>query len=137
MTVGTQPLRATALLDPVARSRGPERARLAGFGTAARVSMDRDALAAMPEAAPQGSVLARNPRRGSFRALKSRPFRRFFAGQVVSASGTFLQQTTIGWLVLQLTGSATSLGLVLAAGGLPPLLLGPWGGAIATKSKSS
>jgi MFS family permease len=95
--------------------------------------VDRDALAAMPEAAPQASAPARGLRRGSFRALKSSPFRRFFAGQVVSASGTFLQQTAIGWLVLQLTGSATSLGLVLAAGGLPSLLLGPWGGAIADR----
>ena len=95
--------------------------------------MDRDALVAMPEAAPRPSVPARGLRRGSFRALKSPPFRRFFEGQVVSASGTFLQQTAIGWLVLQLTGSATSLGLVLAAGGLPSLLLGPWGGAIADR----
>jgi MFS family permease len=52
---------------------------------------------------------------------------------VVSASGTFLQQTAIGWLVLQLTGSAAALGLVLAAGGVPSLLLGPWGGAIADR----
>jgi MFS family permease len=95
--------------------------------------MDRDALAAMPEAAPQESIPASGARKGSFRALKSRPFRRFFAGQVVSASGTFLQQTAIGWLILQLTGSATSLGLVLAAGGLPSLVLGPWGGAIADR----
>jgi Transmembrane secretion effector len=54
----------------------------------------------------------------------------YFAGQVASASGTFLQTTAIGWLVLQLTGSASALGLVLAAGGLPSLLLGPWGGSI-------
>jgi len=95
--------------------------------------VDRDALAAVPEAAPQGSIPAKGLRKGSFRALKSRPFRRFFAGQVVSASGTFLQQTAIGWLVLRLTGSATSLGLVLAAGGVPSLLLGPWGGAVADR----
>jgi hypothetical protein len=57
-------------------------------------------------------------RRGSFRALHSRPFRLYFAGQVASASGTFLQQTAIGWLVLKLTGSAAELGLVLAVGGL-------------------
>src|ERR1700722_4546803 len=95
--------------------------------------MDRDALVAMPEAAPLASAPARGTRRGTFRALRSQPFRRFFAGQVVSASGTFLQQTAIGWLVLELTGSATSLGLVLAAGGLPSLILGPWGGAIADR----
>jgi MFS family permease len=95
--------------------------------------MDRDALAAIPEAAPQAGAPARGVRKGSFRALHSRPFRLYFAGQVVSASGTFLQQTAIGWLVLKLTGSASSLGLVLAVGGLPSLILGPWGGAIADR----
>jgi MFS family permease len=95
--------------------------------------MDRDALAAVPEAAPQATAPARGVRRDSFRALHSRPFRLYFAGQVVSASGTFLQQTAIGWLVLKLTGSASSLGLVLAVGGLPSLILGPWGGAIADR----
>jgi MFS family permease len=95
--------------------------------------MDRDALGAMPEAAPQSGAPAGGVRRGSFRALRSQPFRLYFAGQVVSASGTFLQQTAIGWLVFKVTGSASSLGLVLAAGGLPSLILGPWGGAIADR----
>jgi MFS family permease len=96
--------------------------------------MDRDAISAMPESAPLTSEPAhKQSRGGSFRALHSQPFRRYFAGQVVSASGTFLQQTAIGWLVLKLTGSAGSLGLVLAAGGAPSLLLGPWGGSIADR----
>ncbi len=97
--------------------------------------MDRDGLAAMPEAGPQAEVTpaAKSDRGSSFRALHSRPFRLYFAGQVVSASGTFLQQTAIGWLVLELTGSASALGLVLAAGGIPSLLLGPWGGFVADR----
>ena len=33
---------------------------------------------------------------GEFRALGSRPFRLYFAGQVASASGTFVQQPAIG-----------------------------------------
>ncbi|MCU1641284.1 MAG: putative transporter [Nocardia sp.] len=41
--------------------------------------------------------------------------------------------TAVGWLVLRLTGSPASLGLVPAAGGLPPLLLGPWGGVVADR----
>ena len=102
-------------------------------GVPAGADMDRDGLAVVPEAAPQAAVPAVGVRKGSFRALRSRPFRRYFAGQVVSASGTFVQQTAIGWLVLRLTGSASSLGLVLAVGGLPSLLLGPWGGAIADR----
>jgi MFS family permease len=97
--------------------------------------MDRDALTAMPEAGPlAGSTTGAGGKRGgSFRALRSRPFRLYFGGQVVSASGSFLQQTAIGWLVLELTGSPRDLGLVLAAGGIPSLLLGPWGGAVADR----
>ena len=82
--------------------------------------------------AGSGAVAARKAA-GSFRALRSRPFRLYFGGQVVSASGTFLQQTAIGWLVLELTGSPSDLGLVLAAGGIPSLLFGPWGGAVADR----
>jgi MFS family permease len=80
-----------------------------------------------------GKQPARPRRAGTFRALDSRPFRLYFAGQVASASGTFLQQTAMGWLVLKLTGNAASLGLVLAAGGVPSLLFGPWGGSIADR----
>src|ERR1700685_4227557 len=97
--------------------------------------MDRDALAAMPEAGPVPGSGAPTAAKGgsSFRALRSPSFRLYFGGQVVSASGTFLQQTAIGWLVLQLTGSPSDLGLVLAAGGIPSLLFGPWGGVVADR----
>jgi MFS family permease len=95
--------------------------------------MDRDALTLMPEAAPQPITASPHSDSGSFRALHSRPFRIFFIGQVASASGTFLQQTAIGWLVLQLTGSPASLGIVLAVGGIPSLLLGPFGGSLADR----
>ena len=80
-----------------------------------------------------GQQPARQRRGGTFRALHSKPFRLYFTGQVASASGTFLQQTAMGWLVLKLTGNAASLGLVLAAGGVPSLLFGPWGGSIADR----
>jgi MFS family permease len=97
--------------------------------------MDRDGLTAMPEAGPVPGTEAPTAAKGrsSFRALRSRPFRLYFGGQVVSASGSFLQQTAIGWLVLELTGSPRDLGLVLASGGIPSLLLGPWGGAVADR----
>jgi MFS family permease len=95
--------------------------------------VERDVLKVVPEAAAQAGITALPRRGGSARALHSQPFRLYFAGQVASASGTFLQQTAIGWLVLQLTHSAADLGLVLAAGGVPSLLLGPWGGSIADR----
>src|ERR1700679_3993891 len=97
--------------------------------------MDRDALAVMPEAGPGPEAGASTAAKGgsSFRALRSQPFRLYFGGQVVSASGSFLQQTAIGWLVLERTGSPGDLGLGLAAGGIPSLLFGPWGGAVADR----
>jgi len=89
----------------------------------------------MPEAGPVPGTETPTAAKGrsTFRALRSRPFRLYFGGQVVSASGSFLQQTAIGWLVLELTGSPRDLGLVLASGGIPSLLLGPWGGAVADR----
>lgn len=96
-------------------------------------TMDPDALTVVPEAAPQPTAPARGFRPSSFRALRSRPFRIYYVGQAISSSGTFVQQTAIGWLVLKLTGSATDLGFVLAAGGIPNLLLGPWGGIVADR----
>jgi MFS family permease len=101
--------------------------------------MDRDGLTLVPEArpladpSPSADPTPSGQRGGSFRALRSRPFRLYFIGQVASASGTFLQQTAIGWLVLRLTGSPASLGLVLAVGGVPSLLLGPLGGSLADR----
>src|SRR3984957_4596951 len=97
--------------------------------------MDRDALATMPEAGPQpgADAASTTTRKSSLRALRSQPFRLYFGGQVVSASGSFLQQTAISWLVFELTHSASDLGLVLAAGGIPSLLLGPWGGVVADR----
>jgi MFS family permease len=48
-------------------------------------------------------------------------------------TGTWMQIVAQGWLVLQLTGSATALGLVTALQTLPTLLLGPYGGVVADR----
>jgi MFS family permease len=95
--------------------------------------VDRDGLRVVPETVPGPETVPATSHRGSFRALRNRPFKLYFGGQVASASGTFLQQTAIGWLVLKLTGNAAELGLVLAVGGIPSLLFGPWGGTIADR----
>jgi len=60
--------------------------------------------------------------------LRVRNYRLYFAGQVISVSGTWMQGIAQGWLVLSLTGSGTALGLVSALQALPVLFLGPLGG---------
>ncbi len=63
----------------------------------------------------------------------SRNFRLFFAGQLVSVTGTWMQMVASGWLVLQITGSGVALGVQAALGFGPLLVLGPWGGLLADR----
>ncbi len=71
--------------------------------------------------------------RVTFVALAIPNYRYFFIGQSISLSGTWMQTMAQGWLVLQLTGSATQVGLVVAAQFLPLLFVTPFGGAIADR----
>ena len=69
----------------------------------------------------------------TFDSLRVRNYRVFFLGMLVSASGTWMQSVAQGWLVLQLTGSGTAVGLVTAAQFVPMLLGGVWGGVVADR----
>ena len=66
-----------------------------------------------------------------FTALRHRNYSLFWWGQLVSLIGTWMQTTAQGWLVLELTGSAASLGIVTALQSLPVLVVGLYGGLIA------
>ena len=70
----------------------------------------------------------------SFASLENRNYRRFFVGQSVSLIGTWMQSVAQSWLVLELTGSGTALGLVVAVQTLPVLFLAPYGGLIADRA---
>jgi MFS family permease len=64
------------------------------------------------------------------RALRSRNYRLFFAGQTVSLIGTWMTRVATGWLVYRLTDSAVLLGTVSFAGQIPAFLLGPIAGVL-------
>ncbi|MCM3922826.1 MFS transporter [Frankia sp. AiPs1] len=81
-----------------------------------------------------GTAAVAAPHGGTFAALQIPNFRRFLAGQVVSLCGTWMQTIALGWLVLSLGASGTTLGLVTAAQFLPVLLFGPYGGLIADRT---
>lgn len=66
----------------------------------------------------------------TFASLSVPNYRRFFVGQAVSLAGTWMQSVALAWLVLQLTGSATWLGITIAAQTLPVLLVGPYAGVV-------
>ncbi|MFF8318928.1 MFS transporter [Streptomyces bobili] len=69
-------------------------------------------------------------RSSMFSSLKIRNYRLFFAGQVVSNVGTWMQRIAQDWLVLSLTGSATAVGITTALQFLPMLLFGLYGGVL-------
>ena len=48
----------------------------------------------------------------------------------MSLTGTWMQSVAMAWLVLELTGSPTWLGLTIALQTLPILLLSPYGGLL-------
>jgi MFS family permease len=71
--------------------------------------------------------------RQTFRSLSTRNFRIYIAGQIVSGSGSWMQQIAQAWLVLKLTNSGVALGVVTALQFLPVLLGGAWAGVIADR----
>lgn len=78
------------------------------------------------------AALRRNAAR-TFGSLRIFNFRRFFAGQIVSLSGTWMETVAEAWLVLQLTGSGVALGVTTALQFLPVLLGASWGGLLADR----
>ena len=66
--------------------------------------------------------------RAATRALRSRNYRLFFAGQSISLIGTWMTRIATSWLVYRLTDSAFLLGVVSFAGQIPAFFLAPIAG---------
>jgi len=71
--------------------------------------------------------------RHSFNSLEVPNYRRYFAGQLVSLSGTWMQTVAAIWVILTLTDSGVAVGLTTALQFLPMLLIGAWGGLLADR----
>jgi len=71
--------------------------------------------------------------RHSFNSLQVPNYRRYFAGQLISLSGTWMQTVAAVWVILTLTNSGVAVGLTTALQFLPMLLIGAWGGLLADR----
>jgi MFS family permease len=70
----------------------------------------------------------------TFRSLRNRNYRIYYAGGVVSNIGTWMQRIAQDWLVLQLSDNdGVALGITTGLQFLPMLLFGPWGGMLADR----
>lgn len=70
----------------------------------------------------------------TFRSLRTRNFRLFFTGQVISQVGNWMTLVVQTLLVLKITDSGIALGVLMISQYGPVLLLGPWAGLIADRS---
>ncbi|MEQ4520371.1 MFS transporter [Pseudarthrobacter sp. B907] len=88
---------------------------------------------AQPSTAQIGVVTERLPWRHTFISLKVRNFRIFAIGHFIAVVALWMQRIAQDWLVLQLSGSVTAVGVTVALQFLPSLFLGPWAGMMADR----
>jgi predicted MFS family arabinose efflux permease len=67
------------------------------------------------------------------RIFRHRNYRLYFAGQMISLMGTWMQQVALGWLVYRLTNSPFLLGAVTFAAQAPLFFITPFAGAVADR----
>ncbi|WP_255283814.1 MFS transporter [Saccharomonospora azurea] len=67
------------------------------------------------------------------RAFSSRNYRLWALADLVSVTGTWMQVLGLNWVVMERTGSATSVGLSVALSTIPAMVCGPWAGALADR----
>ncbi len=82
----------------------------------------------LPEAAAEPVLLEPHGYRQIFRALRHRNFRLFCFGQIVSLSGTWMQNVALNWLMYRLTRSEFLMGITYFCLQLPVFALAPLGG---------
>ena len=73
------------------------------------------------------------PRIHTFDSLAGKDFRLLWAGSFFDNVAIWLQLLSLGWLVLDLTGSVVLSGTVAGLRGLPTLVIGPWAGVVADR----
>ena len=70
---------------------------------------------------------------GMFRSLRSRNFRLFFGGQLISQVGNWMTFVAMTLLIYKITDSGFAIGMLAVAQFGPVLLIGPWAGLIADR----
>lgn len=89
---------------------------------------DDEPIAAAPRAPSRRGGLQ------TFSSLQNNPdYRYLFAGNLFANAAQWLQFITIGWLALEISGSALHSIMAVAVRALPTLLLGPWAGVMADR----
>ncbi|HJZ56184.1 MAG TPA: MFS transporter [Gemmataceae bacterium] len=100
--------------------------------------MDPDPAAATEQGADAPSLPGRGGliaalKQTTFRSLRHTNYRRYFYGQIVSFTGSWMQSAALMWLMYDRTGDPRWPSWLLVAQVGPTLLLGAWGGHLADR----
>ena len=82
---------------------------------------------------PIAVVTERLPWRQTFISLRVPNFRLFAIGHFIAVIAVWMQRIAQDWMVLQLSGSVTAVGITVALQFMPSLFLGPWAGMMADR----
>ena len=124
-----------ALLAAVRDAQGRLPRRSASTALAAEDRADAGARRRDPRAACSRMTAERSTR--TFSSLRVPNYRRYFAGQVVSITGNWMQIVAEMWLIVQLTGTGVGVGITAGLQFLPILLFGAWGGVLADRLRQA
>src|SRR4051812_20309610 len=86
-----------------------------------------------PRPAPPRGGLNAALRQTTFRSLRHRNYRLYFLGQLVSFTGSWMQNAALMWLMYDATGDLRWPSYLLVAQVGPTVLLGTWGGHLADR----
>lgn len=95
--------------------------------------MANPALDAAPPTGPMEVLSERPPWRETLVSLRVHNYRLFAGSNLVANTALWMQRIAMDWLVLTLSGSATAVGVTVAAQFTPMLFLGLFGGVIADR----
>ncbi len=93
-------------------------------------SRSRGSVAPYPSRNSSIQVIVVRRLPATFSALSEPAYRRFLPAQLIGSTGVWMQRIAQDWMVLELTGSAAAVGLVVALQFAPMLFLGLWGGVL-------
>ncbi len=86
-----------------------------------------------PPTTPIAIAMQRPAWRDTFGALKVHNYRLYVFAQFISHTAGWAQRIAVDWLVLEITGSVTLVGLTIALQFLPTLILGAHAGVVADR----
>ena len=110
-----------------------------GYGPAETTGTSAGGMAASGERVATLAAPVEEPpdapteRIGTFHSFRYREYRWLWIGNTFSSAAMWIQQTTMGWVAYDLTGSGALLGVINSLRNLPPLFAAPIAGVTADR----